>query len=76
MKFKVKKLCETGARVVAEFDNYEAALAKAQELKEAQEFSECFIDIVAPKRFKLAELEAMAKEAKLIHATLKGRSNG
>lgn len=56
MKFIVKKLCETGARVVAEFDNYDAALAKAQELKEAQEFSECFIDIVAPKGFKLAGL--------------------
>jgi len=53
MKFIVKKLCETGARIVAEFDNYEAALAKAAELKEAQGFSECFIDIQESQGFKV-----------------------
>lgn len=54
MKFIVKKLCENGVRVVAEFDTYEAALAKKEELLAQQEFSECFIDIVAPQGFQIA----------------------
>ena len=54
MEFIVKKICERGVRVVEIFDSYEAALAKAAELKEAQEFSECFIDIQAPQGFKVA----------------------
>lgn len=58
MKFIVKKLCEVGIRVVAEFDSYEAALAKKEELLAKQEFSECFIDIEAPEGFKLAGMGA------------------
>jgi hypothetical protein len=54
MKFIVKKLCENGVRVVAEFNTYEAALAKKAELLARQEFSECFIDIVAPQGFQIA----------------------
>jgi len=51
MNFVVKKICENGVRVVGTFNNHKEALEKKQELLDSQEFSECFIEIIAPKVF-------------------------
>lgn len=54
MNFVVKKICENGVRVVGTFNNHKEALEKKQELLDSQEFSECFIEIIAPEGFQLA----------------------
>lgn len=58
MNFVVKKICENGVRVVGTFNNHEEALDKKQELLDSQEFSECFIEIIAPEGFQLAGVGA------------------
>ena len=58
MEFILKKICESGVRIVGKYDSYEAAIAKKAEIYEQQEFSECFIDIQAPEGFCIAGMGA------------------
>jgi hypothetical protein len=59
MNFILKKIDAYAVRIVGEFDSFADAFAAKEKIYANNEFTECFIDIVAPEGQVLAPLGAI-----------------